>query len=171
MDVEKIRMTFRPPKTCVLFVGESPPAGGTFFYIGNSTLARYTQEGFSQAYGMEFKNTNEFLKSFMKNGFYLEDLCQIPVNNMDGSSRRRTHKDSVEEFTKRLKEIDPRAVITILVSIKRHVEKALLTAGLANIPHYVLPFPAMSHQQRYVVELSKVLHELHGKGIILGSMN
>lgn len=171
MDVEKIRMAFRPPKTRVLFVGESPPAGGTFFYIGDSSLARYTQEGFSRAYGVDFKNTKEFLNSFMNNGFYLEDLCHIPVNNMDGSGRRRTQKESIEIFAERLKDIDPKAVVTILVSIKKHIEKALLIAGLSGTPHYVLPFPAMSHQQRYVVELSNVLHELHRKGIIFGKIN
>ena len=113
MDVEKIRRTFRPPRVRVLFVGESPPAGGTFFYIGNSTLARYTREGFSKAYGVDFQSTKEFLNSFMNNGFYLEDLCQVPVNNMDGSNRRKTQKDSVEDFTNRLKDIGPNAVITI----------------------------------------------------------
>nr|MBC8193829.1 hypothetical protein [FCB group bacterium] len=35
---EDLRQAFKPPKVEVLFIGESPPAGGTFFYNGNSKL-------------------------------------------------------------------------------------------------------------------------------------
>ena len=40
---EKKRNDFKPSKTKILFVGESRPSGGTFFYDKNSNLYRYTK--------------------------------------------------------------------------------------------------------------------------------
>ena len=34
-DLEGIRKKYQPNKIQVLFIGESPPAGGTFFYLAN----------------------------------------------------------------------------------------------------------------------------------------
>jgi len=36
-DLDKLRLRYRPDKISVLFVGESPPAGGTFFYKSSPT--------------------------------------------------------------------------------------------------------------------------------------
>jgi hypothetical protein len=37
-SLESLRQSYRPQQVRVLFVGESPPAGGTFFYRANSNL-------------------------------------------------------------------------------------------------------------------------------------
>ncbi len=43
---EELRLRYRPKKVGVLLVAESRPAGGTFFYAGNSNLVRYTEQAF-----------------------------------------------------------------------------------------------------------------------------
>ena len=35
-DVEKVRQSFKPEKVSILFIGESAPASGSFFYTGDS---------------------------------------------------------------------------------------------------------------------------------------
>jgi hypothetical protein len=64
-------------RTSLLFVGESRPAGGTFFYAGNSHRFRYTAEAFgyqaSVAAGAE-----EFLTRFMELGCYLVTSARCP---------------------------------------------------------------------------------------------
>ena len=40
MDRESVRAQYRPQRIETLFVGESPPASGKFFYYGNTALAR-----------------------------------------------------------------------------------------------------------------------------------
>jgi hypothetical protein len=42
--VEVRRERYRPERITTLFVGESAPASGAFFYYGNSAMARYMQE-------------------------------------------------------------------------------------------------------------------------------
>lgn len=48
MNVEELRRKYRPDKVLALFVGESAPAGGTFFYAGNSQMYRYVRPGRSR---------------------------------------------------------------------------------------------------------------------------
>jgi hypothetical protein len=50
--------------------------------------------------------------------------------------------------------------------IELNVRRAIRSAGLHNVPIYGLPFPAMSHQPRYVTGLSAILGDLRSKGIL-----
>ena len=78
MDTEELRKSYKPDKVKILFVGESPPAGGTFFYNANSNLYRNTKKAFEIALEKEW--SYDFLSDFKKMGCYLVDLCLIPVN-------------------------------------------------------------------------------------------
>jgi hypothetical protein len=46
---ERARRRCRPVDVRVLFIGESPPSGGTFFYFANSALYVATKEPFEAA--------------------------------------------------------------------------------------------------------------------------
>ena len=166
MDIEKCRLSYYPDKVKVLFVGESPPKSGTFFYFGDSNLFSYTMEAFCKAFQIEYSDAFAFLNAFKANGFYLEDLCQTPVNNMDNPTRRKMHKDSIAKFSNRLSQISPKIIISVMKSIKKPVDKSLLLASMTNVQHFSLPFPAMSHQHKYVMELSQILVEINDKKII-----
>ncbi|MEW6230545.1 MAG: hypothetical protein AB1700_21080, partial [Bacillota bacterium] len=61
--VEQKRQNYQPRDVRVLLIGESPPANGTFFYSGNSNLARYTREAFEAVFG-SFGDMTEFLDAF-----------------------------------------------------------------------------------------------------------
>jgi hypothetical protein len=108
LDLEALRRTFMPPKVRVLFVGESPPAGGTFFYLGNSTLYRHTKEAFSRVYGERVVNScpSGFLGYFRDRGCYLEDLCSEPVNHLVEAEKRRICRASVPGLSRRLAQGD-----------------------------------------------------------------
>ena len=86
---EELRLRYRPSQVRLLFVGESPPANGTFFYLGNSNLWRYTHEAFRNVYGTDFDHDNSFCEFFVSKGCYLEDLCLAPVNRMKKTERRQ----------------------------------------------------------------------------------
>ncbi len=166
MNTEKIRRGYLPDAIRVLFVGESPPAGGTFFYLGNSNLARYTADGFSRAYKTAFPTPRHFLSVFKNLGCYLEDLCEHPVNHLGGRERRKAHAEAVPILSHRLSEFSPKAIISVVGSISPHVVSAMDSAGLLSAPYFKLPFPAMGHQHRYVEELSNVLMVLRNEKIL-----
>src|SRR6202789_3451182 len=84
---ERLRGKYRPIKVRILFVGESPPASGRFFYHADSGLYRAIREAFVKA----FPNLREadFLKLFRNLGCYLLDLCDRPVDHLQPRSRRK----------------------------------------------------------------------------------
>ena len=86
-----IRQSFRPEEIRILFVGESPPVGGTFFYCGNSQMFNNMNRVIG---GHLFESTNNFLINFKENGCYLDDLVLSPVNKKSraGESERGVHK-------------------------------------------------------------------------------
>ena len=43
-SVELVRQQYRPARILTLFVGESAPHSGKFFYLGNTALKRHMQE-------------------------------------------------------------------------------------------------------------------------------
>ena len=145
---EELRARYRPDKVRVLFVGESPPASGEFFYLGNSRL----YQAFREAFG----SPDDFLAEFQSRGFFLADLVSIPVNKMargERESARRAHMDSLSS---RLREYRPVAVVTVMMELQPYIANSMERANL-SVPHYAVPFPRSEHRRRFVKELRKLL--------------
>jgi hypothetical protein len=85
--VEATRRAFKPQKIMTLFVGESAPASGDFFYYGTSAMTRYMRQAFEGAFGL----TDDFLASFKAFGWYLDDLVLVPAG-LSGSLRAEPPK-------------------------------------------------------------------------------
>lgn len=71
---ERRRRRYKPDDIRVLFIGESPPAGGTFFYYANSNLYDATRAAFEAALPA-LRKESDFLDAFKRLGCYVEDLC------------------------------------------------------------------------------------------------
>lgn len=157
MDRESIRRNFRPSKIKILFVGESPPANGAFFYTG-SPMTNYMAQVFAQVCDKEFQSSNDFLSFFKTEGCYLDDLSYAPVDNII-SPRERRHAVSscVGALAERMKDYEPEHVIAVLMSIEAPVRKAAQIAKL-QVPVHAVPFPGQHHQTRFVAELSEILN-------------
>lgn len=160
-DLENLRRSFMPPRVRLLFVGESPPAGGTFFYLGNSTLYKYTEEAFAKVNGTRANaQPSGFLNFFRDCGCYLDDLCLEPVNHLAGPDKRRACKASVPDLARRLASLRPDAVVAVKKTLDGDVRKALSLAGVPDLPLSVLPHPAFGNQKRYVEGLVERLRAL-----------
>jgi len=161
IKLELIRNSFYPPdgKVKFLFVGESPPYGGKFFYNANTGLYKYTKEAFSRAINIEWRDDAEFLYYFRDHGFFLDDLCHEPVNQYkrgEGRNRQLKRQKSLPDFTTRMKKYNPENIIIVMKAIEKFVKKAIEKNNL-SIVTYLLPFPSYGHQQQYVDKLVKIL--------------
>jgi hypothetical protein len=165
--MEVLRRSYRPEKVNVLFVGESPPAGGTFFYKGDS-LTRCTMEAFENVYGINIDSHKTFLDRFKDNNFYLDDLCLVPVNNLNRTDRIETRRNSVPKLSLRLGDYSPKVIICFMYEIRPLIEKAVSLAELQEISFYSLPYPGhwQDLKKRYIQGLSDVLNELKTVGMI-----
>jgi hypothetical protein len=159
-ELEELRRQYRPYPIRVLFVGESPPARGTFFYKGDSALARYTKLSFERSYSLPDLAMADFLHGFKSAGCYLDDLCLDPVNRMTPPHRRAAWKKAVEPFAHRLADDSPQIIVPILRSIESSVRQAAERAGLLDRVRGALSYPGMGNHWRYVADLSRLLIEL-----------
>jgi len=153
-EFEKIRRQHKPARVSTLFVGESRPCGGTFFYNGDSILYEAVREGFGAG--------EDFLAQFRSKGFYLDDLSLHPINQIkDKDARGEARRAGVPGLARRMAEYQPEAVVILMLGIKEFVVDAMTRARLAAIPHWALPFPSRpEHRKRLIAGLGQLIPHL-----------
>lgn len=165
---ERLREGYRPGRVRILFVGESPPASGRFFYHADSGLYRAIRDTFLAA----FPDLREkrFLDSFRSMGCYLVDLCERPVDHLNARSRRRACIAGELGLARRIRELRPGTIVTVVRSIGANVERAAKSAGWSGL-HVVLPYPGRWHRyrQEFRRKLLPVLQAsfASGQGLVL----
>ena len=169
---ERARQRLKPDAVTLLFVGESPPAGGTFFYYANSRLYDATKEAFRIAVPSLVRGDN-FLERFKGLDCYLDDLCLEPVNHLKldnplAKKKRLALREQGEEpIAKRMRANPPQAVIVVMKGIEPNVRAALALADSDGLRVDSLPFPARpEHRARYVSELAAILKEHRRRGVL-----
>jgi hypothetical protein len=151
--IEALRARYRPSKITTLFVGESAPASGDFFYSGNTALKRHMQSAVEDSIG---DNGGEFLERFKGYGWYLDDLVLIPVNRLEKSERLALCKNSQNSLATRIAEYQPAAIVTLLMSIKPIVDAAAVEAG-STARRFAVPFPGMGQQGRFKIAMAEIV--------------
>jgi hypothetical protein len=150
-SLERLRRKYRPRRIRTLFVGESAPHGGTFFYSQNSGLFREMRKAF---HGKE-----DFLDTFKKSGFYLDDLVLEPVNHLERGDRQFYCREAIPSLAKRLKDYRPEAVVILLHAIRPMVMEAIREASL-SCEVYCTPYPGFGNQPRFHREMSHIIPRL-----------
>lgn len=148
--IEALREEYRPPAIYTLFVAESAPASGKFFYRGDTSFTRHMQNAFEAAYG---PSDVPFLTRFEAFGWYLDDLVLTPVNKLnDRKERCRSARDSL---AKRIKSYQPRMV----VSLARRIDDDVRAAS-GGVPFRAMSFPGNGHQGKLRSEMVRMRDEL-----------
>jgi hypothetical protein len=162
MARERLRRRYRPTRVRILFVGEAPPASGRFFYQADSGLYRAVREAFVETF-LDVA-AGDFLKAFQEMGCYLVDLCGKPVDRMAPQQRKRICMEGEARLARRLKQLRPKIVITVVRSISGNVKRSERRAGWL-CEHIELPYPGRWHRYRQVFleGLTSVLRETYGR--------
>jgi len=137
-QLERLRRSFRPARLQLLFIGESPPASGRFFYRGDSGLYRAMRDAF-RSVDPSIRDEN-FLTVFQASGCYLIDLCPEPVDHLDPKARRATCLASQESLSSAIAALQPAMIATLLRSIEGNVAEAVSGADWHG-PLIHLPYP------------------------------
>jgi hypothetical protein len=156
---EVARKSFRPRKVRLLFVGESPPASGRFFYHRDSGLYRAMRDAFI-AVDRTISDEN-FLKRFQDAGCYLVDLCGRPVDDLDPALRRAACNAAVPRFAQTIAELNPERVATLVRSIEADVKSAASRAAWDG-PILHLPYPGrwIRHRKLFTDQLVPEIRKL-----------
>jgi len=156
-EFEILRQKYKPVKIRQLFIGESPPANGTFFYKADSNLYRYTRMAFMQAFGDTVVSGEDFLGTFQSLGSFLDDLCPTPLNRLNKHEREYYRERSVSGLAARIALASPQEIVVVMKEIVPTVIKAISLANVDLKHFYSLPFPAQGHQKEYVNGLRGIL--------------
>ena len=162
-STQQTREDHFPDAGRVLFIGESPPAGGTFFYNANSNLYRATRDAF--AAGARTFRDRDFLRSFQRAGCYLEDLAIEPVNGLPRAQRKQTCEAGIEPLADRIKPLTPSVVVIVGYGIADRAARSLKLAGHADVEREKLPFPTtrprasdgVPYRQVYIEQLASLV--------------
>lgn len=155
---ERLRRSLRPKQVRILFVGESPPASGRFFYREDSGLYRAIHESFINAFP-DLRET-DFLKSFRSLGCYLVDLCERPVDHLQPKARRKACLAGEPHLSKTICTLRPRIIVVVVRSIARNVQRSEQQANWSG-RHVELPYPGrwIHHRTAFIRQLVSILRQ------------
>jgi hypothetical protein len=152
-SVEAARTCYRPERIVTLFVGESAPNSGAFFYYGNTALMGYMNKAMEAA---GLGGDADFLERFKAYGWYLDDLVLTPIDHLKGARRKKECRDAQNSLAARIEKYQPRAIVSLLLSIRDIVEAAATAAG-SNAPRFAAPFAGNGNQTRFRKEMARIL--------------
>ena len=149
---ERLRQQLRPAAVRLLFIGESPPASGRFFYRRDSGLYRAIREAFQMIDPSITDPT--FLTVFQESGCYLFDLCPQPVDRLLATARRDACRLAEGNLSRVIDRLQPNMIATLLRSIESNVVASIAMAHWrGSVLH--LPYPGRwkRHREAFVREL------------------
>jgi len=146
---ERLRRRYRPARVRMLFVGESPPASGRFFYQADSGLYRAIQQTFLSALP-DLKDT-DFLQSFRNLDCYLVDLCGSPVDRLPPKQRRLACAHGETRLGSIIRRLNPEVIVTVVRSIRANVQRAQARAKWQGAS-LELPYPGRWKEHRVAFE-------------------
>lgn len=158
-EFEVLRVSYKPNPVRILFIGESRPAQGTFFYCGDSNLYRYTKEAFETATRRYFD-----LTFFKAKNCWLYDVCDIPVNkDLTPAQRKQIIRQNLPNLVNTVKEINPEYIIVVKMGeLRDEVKPKLYDLGYIDGTNtFYLPFPSTGRQKEYRDQLTKVLKSIN----------
>jgi hypothetical protein len=155
LAMEKARKDYRPKQITTLFVAESAPIGGSFFYYGNGHLGRYLRRAIEEVLPVD----GCFLERFKSYGWFLDDLVLKPVNQLTARERRAAHLGAAQDLQQRIVEYRPSAIVCLLKSIGPIVRAAASGAGFHG-PFFEVPFPGNGQQRRFHLQMIDIIPEL-----------
>jgi len=144
---ESLRAVYLPEKVRMLFVGESPPVSGRFFYSRNSGLYRAVRDAFHLVDGSIVDEN--FLDIFQSAGCYLIDACRHPVDGMQPAARRDACQAGEALLSREIRNLQPDTMVSLLRSIRPNVERAALRASWTGTLIFA-PYPGRWIQHRKV---------------------
>jgi uracil-DNA glycosylase len=149
---EALRRAYRPERVKMLFVGESPPMSGRFFYNRDSGLYRAVRDAFHQVDSSI--NDENFLTVFRGAGCYLVDACLQPVDRMKPAARRNACLDGEPRLTRRIRAMQPETIVTLVRSIQKNVERAIVQASWKGTL-LTVPYPGrwVHHREEFMTIL------------------
>jgi len=166
-DYARAREKYQPHKIKILFVAESPPSSGGYFYfsetIGKDHLFRETMKALDLwpvsrplRRGVDKR---PLLERFRSNGFFLIDTCELPVDKLSTTERITAVRRGATGLASRVRRLNPAHIVVVKITVFRPVCQALEREGLGRriLNKTPLPFPSHGNQKKFRNNLRQMM--------------
>jgi hypothetical protein len=156
---DELREQYRPDRLKVLLLGESPPDPGSgerrFFYSAVLTYDNLYRGVAEALYGNDattaVADKQATLERMTRDGFWLIDAVQEPINKRSQGQRRAAIRDAVPRLVQRCKELSPERGVVICHGVVYDLVASPLREGGVPVLHDVpLPFPLGNWRAQFV---------------------
>ena len=151
----------------VLWIAESPPAGGGYFYFDETGdrnhLFRETMKALDWWPEKETMSAGvdktPYLKKFQKAGYFVVDLSYSPVNKMEKHEREKVLGRNIPRLLNELEKLDPQRILIVKVTLFDllfpRIRETKFGSRVLNMQS--IPFPSHGGQKRYREEIRKLV--------------
>jgi hypothetical protein len=155
-----LRNKYLPSVLKNIFLLESPPVSGRFFYCEKGSVKESLFKAMMDLLGVSPKTKKEGLLVFQKMGNFLVDATYTTVNKMTDKNRRNTILSDYENLIEDLRLLCGSSDIPIIIvksNICRLLESKLSSDGF-NVKNkgLVIPFPSHGQQNNFAREIRKI---------------
>ena len=155
----RLRDKYLPDNLKYIFVLESPPASGLYFYDESGKTSEPLFMEMMKLLDVTTKNKREGLKLFQKAGYLLVDATYQPVNELKGKKRNDVILRDFSNLVENLEKVSAGKQIPIILvkaNICRILEPRLKQQGFTVQNNgVVVPFPSTGQQKRFHEEIGK----------------
>lgn len=162
-----LRKAYQPETTRIIFVLESPPASGKYFYNPDGPI---TEPLFKAMMKNVLKSQTaskaDGLRMFKDAGCIIVDSTYTPVNHMPDSQADKViledYPELIEDLRKLARDSDP-AIILVKANVCRLLEKRLLHDGFNVVNRgRVIYFPSTGRQLEFQKQIEAVMSSVTG---------
>ncbi len=156
-----LRKIYHPSNLKLIFLLESPPVSGKYFYDETGKTTDPFFSAFMKLLSYSPTDKKDGLEYFKSNGYLIIDATYKQVNKLKGKIRDYTilsdYNRLIEELEKLCSEKNI-PIILVKANICRMFDERLTERGF-NILNkgVVIPFPSRGQQKKFHSEMSKVL--------------
>ena len=154
-----LRNLYHPDNLRYIFILESPPVSGLYFYDKNGKTSEPLFAELMKFLKISVGSKSEGLNYFTKSGYLLVDATYQPVNELKGKERDKTILNDFDNLVEDLGNINPDKTIPLILvkaNICKILEPRLKQEGFNVLNNdIVVPFPSTGQQKRFHAEISK----------------
>jgi hypothetical protein len=171
-DCRPLREKYNPKNDgrpiSVLWIAESPPSGGGYFYYEEAGRANHLFRETMKALGWWPVNQRmsagadkrPYLERFQKEGHFVIDLSYTPVDKMRERERKAVLIRNIPRILRELEDLDPQMILiinaTLFPLLFSRINETKFGKRLLNTQP--IPFPSHGGQRRFREETSRLLN-------------
>ena len=158
---KEMREAYRPEGIRIIFVLESPPKSGKYFYNSDGTVREQLFQAMMKFIKATPSNKQDGLRAFKDQGFIVVDASYSPVNDFKGRARDEAILREYDSLLRDLGVLNPNKdvpLILVKANVCKLLGKRLREAGFQVINNDIsIPFPGSGRQREFQEKLGALV--------------